>query len=96
MLPALLLDHRKRKSCCRKTSASTLNNCLVIDCTCLTYGDQYSRLSLTFTEGSDQQHGQTVDKHRLVDRCASQFDSEADYLINLLGQPGKRDQAYNS
>lgn len=43
----------------------------------------------TFTQGSDQQHERTVDKHRLADRCSSQFDSEADYLINLPGRPGE-------
>lgn len=43
----------------------------------------------TFTQGSDQQLGRSVDKHRHADRCSSQFDSEADYLINLLGQAGE-------
>lgn len=97
LLPALLNQGEGRR--CKaeeETSASALNNCFVIDCTCLTYGDQYRRLSLTFADGSHQRHGRSADKHRLVDRCSSQFDSEADYLINLPGRPGKREQAYNS
>lgn len=79
-----------------ETSASALNNCSVIDCTCLTYGDQYRRLSLTFTDAPHRRHGRGADKHRLADRCSSQFDSKADYLINLPGRPGKGEQAYNS